>query len=138
MSIFEFAPLTDEQRRVRDFESFGSIVPFGGVMPTPPPGYDEWIAEKNAAWEAKRPEREAEAARRAAEKAVERAEHKALVASLVGLTITGAEWVIDRSDEWSDYGYHELTLSDGRTVRFDAQGYDDVNATLDLVDEDGA
>lgn len=133
MSAFEFA-----ERATRSFESYGSLIPLSGVMPPPPPGYNEWLAARNAKWEAERPTREARAAELAAEREAEDAEHRLLVDSLVGLTITQAEWTVERSDDYDHWSCYQLTLSDGRTVEIGARGYDGAITNLEIVDEDGA
>jgi len=57
-----------------------------------------------------------------------------LAASLIGRTITNAEWREAKPvGEWGEHEVCHLTLDDGRTVRFGGWGHDDWGATLDLV-----
>jgi hypothetical protein len=54
-----------------------------------------------------------------------------LVGSLVGRTITRAEWRdVDADRGWTEHEYALLWLDDGRVVRFGGWGYDAWGATV--------
>lgn len=60
----------------------------------------------------------------------------ALVQSLVGRTITAAKWddpAAGDEFEWTEHEVAELTLDDGRVIRFGGWGYDAWGATVDDV-----
>jgi len=68
----------------------------------------------------------------------QRAERRIAAAlTLAGHRITSAQWFDpSEGDEWNDHGCYELTLDDGRIIRFTSGGYDasDVYMAIDGTD----
>ena len=58
----------------------------------------------------------------------------ALVESLVGATITKAEWLDDcKGESWTGHEYARLTFTDGRVIEFGGFGFDSWCATVEDV-----
>lgn len=61
-------------------------------------------------------------------------QHAEVTATLVGRTITRAEWRDMRpDDEFAEHGRCVLWLDDGRMVEFSGWGYDAYGAAVDVV-----